>query len=178
MAKAKTMSAERALLLRVLDDSYNNTAWHGPNLKGSVRRVKPAEALWRPRPGRHNIAEIVLHCAYWKYAVRRRILGLKRGSFPVKGSNWFSVSGKLSAEQWRSYLALLDEQHAALREAIATAPTSQLANGRSPGKQPASHVYGIALHDCYHAGQVRTLKTLYQQASSGGGKQSRKKARK
>ena len=164
MAKTKPMSAERALLLRVLDESYDKTAWHGPNLKGSVRRVKPAEALWRPSSGRRNIAEIVLHCAYWKYAVRRRILGGKRGSFPLKGSNWFSVPAKLSAEQWRTYLALLDEQHAALRETIATAPMSQLANGRSQRKQPASHVYGIALHDCYHAGQVRTLKTLYKQS--------------
>lgn len=164
MAETKPMPAERVLLLRVLDESYDKTAWHGPNLKGSVRRVKPAEALWRPRPGRRNIAEIVLHCAYWKYAVRRRIVGGKRGSFPLKGSNWFSVPTKLSAEQWRTYLALLDEQHVALREAIARAPMSQLANGHSRGQQPASQVYGIALHDCYHAGQVRTLKTLYKQA--------------
>ncbi len=169
MAKTKTASDQRALLLRLIDECYDKTAWHGPNLKSSVRRVTADEAVWRPRPGRRNIAEIVVHCAYWKYAVRRRILDGKRGSFPLKGSNWFELPAKLTAKQWREYLLLLDEQHAALREAVAQAPWAQLLKGR----QPADHVHGIALHDVYHAGQVRTLKTLHKQAT-GSGRMARK----
>ncbi len=166
MAKTKTASEQRALLLRLIDECYDKTAWHGPNLKSSVRRVTVDEAVWRPRPGRRNIAEIVMHCAYWKYAVRRRITGGKRGSFPLKGSNWFELVAKLTTKQWREYLSLLDEQHAALREAVARAPWAQLLKGR----QPAAHIHGIALHDVYHAGQVRTLKTLYKQAAGSGGR--------
>jgi hypothetical protein len=43
----------------------------------------------RPRPGAHNIWEFTLHAAYWKYVVRRRITGEKRGSFVLEGSNFF-----------------------------------------------------------------------------------------
>ncbi len=169
MASTKSTSDSRAFLLRLIDECYDKTAWHGPNLKSAVRRVTAEEAVWRPRPGRRNIAEIVMHCAYWKYAVRRRITGGKRGSFPLKGSNWFALPARLTAKQWREYLSLLDEQHAALREAVARAPWAQLLKDR----QPAAHVHGIALHDVYHAGQIRTLKTLYKQAM-GSGRMARK----
>ena len=30
-----------------------------------------------------------MHAAYWKYVARRRLLGDKRGSFSLEGSNWF-----------------------------------------------------------------------------------------
>ena len=169
MAATKTASDQRALLLVLIDECYDKTAWHGPNLKSAVRRVTVEEAVWRLRPGRRNIAEIVVHCAYWKYAVRRRITGAKRGSFPLKGSNWFELPAKLTANQWREYLSLLDEQHAALRETVARAPWAQLLKAR----QPAAHIHGIALHDVYHAGQVRTLKTLHKQVA-GRGKKARK----
>ncbi len=169
MATTKAVSDQRGLLLRLIDECYDKTAWHGPNLKSSVRRVTVDEAVWRPRPGRRNIAEIVVHCAYWKYAVRRRITGGKRGSFPLKGSNWFELPAKLTAKQWREYLSLLDEQHTALREAVAQAPWAQLLKAR----RPAAHIHGIALHDVYHAGQVRTLKTLHKQVA-GSGKKARK----
>ncbi len=164
MARTKASADQRALLLLLIDECYDKTAWHGPNLKSSIRRVTVDEAVWRPRPGRRNIAEIVMHCAYWKYAVRRRITGGKRGSFPLKGSNWFALPAKLTTKQWREYLSLLDEQHKALRETVARAPWAQLLKGR----QPAAHVHGIALHDVYHAGQVRTLKVLYKQAAGSG----------
>ncbi|MFQ5411533.1 MAG: DinB family protein, partial [Phycisphaerae bacterium] len=75
----KKSPPEIALLLQNLDAAYDKAAWHGPNLKGSVRGLRVAQAVWRPRPKRHNIAEIVVHAAYWKYAVRRRLRGEKRG---------------------------------------------------------------------------------------------------
>jgi hypothetical protein len=65
------------LLLELIDQSYNKKSWHGTNLRGSIRGLTAREALWRPSSSRHNIWEIVVHCAYWKYAVRRRILGEK-----------------------------------------------------------------------------------------------------
>jgi len=35
--------------------------------------VKPDVAIWRPQEGRHNIAELVVHAAYWKYRACRLI---------------------------------------------------------------------------------------------------------
>ena len=86
--------SNRDLFLRMLDDAYQRKAWHGPNLRGSLRGVTADQALWRPAPGRHSIGELAVHCAYWKYAVRRRLTGLKRGTFPRKGSNWLPASGR------------------------------------------------------------------------------------
>src|SRR6185436_8272660 len=76
-------------LLALLDQAYDRRSWHGTNLRGSIRGVSTEQAAWRPGPSRHNIWEIVVHAAYWKYAARRRLTGEARVSFPIKGSNWF-----------------------------------------------------------------------------------------
>ena len=163
MATSSTSTPERTLLLRLIEQGYDHRAWHGTNLRGSIRGVPAEQVVWRSGPGRRNIAEIVVHCAYWKYAVRRRICGDKRGSFPLKGSNWFKIPARPAEREWREYIALLESQHRALREAVATVPWSRLAAGPGgSGKNPASHVFGAAMHDVYHAGQIQTLKALYK----------------
>lgn len=78
------------LVLRILDSGYERQAWHGPTLRGALRGLTARQAAWRPAPGRHNIWELVVHAAYWKYAVARRVRGERRGSFPHQGSNWFA----------------------------------------------------------------------------------------
>ena len=72
-------------LITLLEEAFHRRAWHGTNLLGSVRGVTPDEAAARPAPGRHNIWELIVHTAYWKYAVTRRLTGLPRGSFPYSG---------------------------------------------------------------------------------------------
>jgi hypothetical protein len=44
-----------ALLSQIIDSGYNRKAWHGPNLRQSLRGVTAEDAAWRPAPGRHNI---------------------------------------------------------------------------------------------------------------------------
>jgi len=166
MTKARRGDADRKLILRFLDEAYNKQAWHGPQLRGTLRRVNAKQAVWRPKSDRHNIAEIAVHCAYWKYAVRRRILGEKRGSFPLKGSNWFTIEGPLADTRWKEFVKLLDAEHRALRRAIEHASWAQLIAG--PGGGPtrsAAHVHGAAMHDLYHAGQIQTLKALQKKTT-------------
>ncbi len=148
-------------ILALIDEAYERHAWHGPNLRGSLRGVTADVAAWRPAPGRHNIWEIALHAAYWKYAVLRRITGKKRGSFPLKGSNWFTREGAPQARQWREELTMLQEQHRQMRECIARLSDSEL--DRTPKGSKVSTlrmVQGIAAHDIYHAGQIQLLKRL------------------
>src|SRR5262249_24393123 len=151
-----------------LDQSYDKKAWHGPNLRGAIRRLSAAQAAWRPDPQRHNIREHVVHAAYWKYAVRRPLLGEKRGSFPLQRSNWFAVPESLREEGWSGYRSLLDEQHRSLRQAVAGFPEARL-HGPSPGSRyvTVELIYGIASHDLYHVGQIQLLKRL----QAKGGKQ-------
>lgn len=157
----KRISPTMKLLLDLLDQSYNRRSWHGTNLRGSIRGMTASEALWRPSPNRHNIWEIVVHCAYWKYVVRRRILEEKRGSFPLKGSNWFPRTAALTEDQWRKDIRLLEECHRSLREAIAGLSPNDLKHHR-PGStvDTALILTGIASHDLYHAGQIQILKRL------------------
>lgn len=155
------LAPEIALLLHLLDEGYDQKAWHGPNLLSAVRRVTASEASWRPGPRRHSIAEIVVHCAYWKYAVRRRLLGEKRGSFALKGSNWFTLAEPLPEAFWRDYLDLLDDRHRALRDAVANFPSAALHRPSAGSKYtPLKLIAGVAAHDVYHAGQIQLLKRL------------------
>jgi uncharacterized damage-inducible protein DinB len=149
------------LLLRLIDQAFDKQSWHGPNLRGSIRGVSAAIAAWRPADERHSIAEIVVHAAYWKYIVRRRLLGEKRGSFPMAGSNWIPRPPLLSEEAWRADIALLEEVHATLRAAIAALDTGDLEH--KPAGSKVSNlqlIMGIAAHDVYHAGQIQLLKRL------------------
>jgi len=152
------------LLLRLIDEAYQKHAWQGSNLRGSLRGLTAHEAAWRPAPGRHNIWEIVVHTAYWKYIVRRRLLGEKKGSFPLKGSNWIKRPIVMSENAWREDIRLLDEVHHSLRKAITLLKPLDL--NRKPASSKftnASIISGIASHDIYHTGQIQLIKRLMKQ---------------
>ncbi len=147
-------------LLEVVEEGYSRKAWHGPNLRGTLRGLSAEQAAWRPSRQRHNVWEIALHAAYWKYAVRRRILDQKRGSFPLKGSNWFSRPGG-SERDWRADLQLLDDVHRSLIDAIRGIAPETLQQRRGGSKFTlAALICGVAHHDIYHAGQIQLIKRL------------------
>lgn len=147
-------------LLIACDEAYDKRSWHGTNLRGSLRGVDHHAAAARPAEGRHNIWELALHAAYWKYTVVRRITGAARGSFPLDGSNFFArPEGTPDANAWRRDLAILAEQHRALRTAIADLDDRDLA--RRVGKESVARlVRGVIAHDLYHAGQIQLIKRL------------------
>jgi uncharacterized damage-inducible protein DinB len=149
------MASALDMLLAAIDEAYERKSWHGTNLRGSLRGLSAEEAIWRPAEGRHNVWELAVHAAYWKYAVRRRLRGDKRGSFPLKGSNFFDSPQKADDGAWRDALALLDEQHRALRDSIARLPASALDDLKK-----RQLITGIAAHDLYHTGQIQLIKRL------------------
>jgi hypothetical protein len=149
--------------VRELDEAFNTTAWHGTNLKGSLRGLSARQAAWRPDRGRHNIWEIAVHVAYWKYIVYKRLTGFKEGAFPHKGRNWFKLPLDGSEEEWKRDLELLDIMHSALRSAV------QMIDFGSIGRRPLTNRFtyeqtagGIAAHDIYHAGQIQLLRRLHR----------------
>lgn len=151
-------------LLAAVDEAFDHRAWHGTNLRGSIRGVTAAQAAWRPGGGRHSVWEVTVHAAYWKYAVRRRLTGEKRGSFPLEGSNWFrrpETGGTSMDAAWRRDIALLVDEHRRLREVLAQLDDAvldrRIAGSRWHGR---NLIHGIALHDVYHAGQIQVLKRL------------------
>lgn len=148
------MPTIRAILTAAVEEAYDRKAWHGPTLRGALRGLNANQAFWRPADGRHNIWELVLHCAYWKYVVRRRLLGDRATKFPRAGQN-FLPSPELPTEAaWRDDLVLLGETHRGLLDALASLPNAAL-------EKKARTIYGIAAHDAYHTGQIQLLKRLY-----------------
>jgi len=155
----KSSETVRSLLI-ALDEAYDHRAWHGTNLRGSLRGLSPAQAFWRPAPRRHNIWEEVLHAAYWKYVLRQRLVGGKRGQFPHKGSNWFSSPESAGAREWKQALALLQETHDSLLNAVAQFPAARLDQPLHGRFSAFDAILGVAYHDIYHAGQIQLLKRL------------------
>ena len=154
-------SALIGILLQIIDESYEKRAWHGTNLRGSIKGITIEQAVWKPAPGRHNIWEIAVHCAYWKYIVRRRLLDEKKGSFPLRGSNWFIRPMAATEKAWRGDIALLDETHRSMHDAIAGLTFPGLKKNPTGGKWTNLQIIsGIASHDVYHAGQIQLLKRL------------------
>ena len=144
-----------------IDQAYDGKSWHGTNLRGSLRRVTLDQAAWRPEPGRHNIWELALHAAYWKYAVRRRLTGEARSSFPLDGSNFFTRPDAGTEAEWARDLALLRDEHGKLRAAVAGLSDPALDRPPSGGETlTVDLVAGIIAHDLYHAGQIQLLKRL------------------
>lgn len=159
--------AEITSLLALLDEAYDQAAWHGPNLRGSLRGVTARQAVLRPGRSRHNIWEIVVHAAYWKYTVRRRLLDEKRGSFSLPGSNWFSRPWERSENAWRADVALLEREHRRLKEAVALVRLEELDRpARGSRTEVRRLIAGIAFHDVYHAGQIQLIKKLLKGAKA------------
>ncbi|MGE3510015.1 MAG: DinB family protein [Vicinamibacterales bacterium] len=153
-----------ALLLSLIDEAFDHKSWHGTTLYGALRGLDVAVASARPKPDRRNIWELIVHAAYWKYTVRRRLTGEKRGSFPLEGSNWFERPGRLTAagdatRTLKSDIQLLVAEHRRLRETVARVDEAML-HERFGEKTRAWLIRGIAAHDLYHAGQIQLLKRL------------------
>ncbi|MEA2603776.1 MAG: hypothetical protein QOF89_4768 [Acidobacteriota bacterium] len=149
-------------LLRTLQQAYERKSWHGTNLRGSLRGISAEQAAWRPNPARHNIWELALHAAYWKYIIVRRLRRGEEMRFPVPGSNWFVRPEEDASERaWKADLGILGAMHRDLIAAVGALSDADL--DRAPeGSQTllGDLITGGAFHDVYHAGQIQLLKRL------------------
>lgn len=150
---SRTPTDVRPLLLAMIDEAYDKPTFNETNLRSSLSRITAAEAAWRPPAARRTIAEITVHCAYWKYAIRRRVTGEPPRGFPLRGANWPAIPKRPTAEQWSQYRALLDEEHRKLRQAVRNADLPLSERSRRG-------LFGIAMHDAYHTGQVRLIRAM------------------
>lgn len=153
---------ETELIILQMEQAFQRRSWHGTNLLGSIRGLRPDEAAWRPQPGRHNIWELILHAAYWKYAVYRRFAGNQAVSFALKGSNFFPrPTTDMSETALKADLSLLKKQHRQLIEAVSVFDWPRLGSELSGRRFTFRDLaVGAAAHDLYHAGQIQLIKRL------------------
>lgn len=167
-----------ALLLRVMDQAYDQKSWHGTTLRGSLRGLTAEEALWRPGPNRHNIWELTLHAAYWKYIVRRRLAGDSVGSFERKPSNWPDIPQPADSSAWKRDVSFLESEHRKLREIVAGLGAAALTVLSPRGVWTAGEeIHGVAAHDLYHTGQIQLIKRLMPADERSGARKSRRRSR-
>jgi hypothetical protein len=160
-ASVKTAIASRldpSITTRLLEEGYGPGAWHGPDLKAALTDITPLVAFSRPGPGRHNIAEIALHHAWYVGSVVSRLSGNPPDPFPLAGEDWFAVSDE-RALSWAQITALVERQQRRLVALVA-----DLGAGRIESPLPEAErfdlVLGITCHAIYHAGQVQLIKVL------------------
>jgi DinB superfamily len=146
------------VLARVIEEGYGSGAWHGPDLKAALSEVSATLAFRRPAAGRHNIAEIALHHAFYVRSVVAQLSGKEPEPFVVDGEDWFELSdrGRLT---WPQILGVVESQQNALAAAVAKIATSR--GRRASGElEPFDLVLGITCHAIYHAGQIQLIKRL------------------
>jgi len=143
---------------RILDEGYGPGAWYGSDLRAAVAGVTPATAFRRPGEGRHNIAEVALHHAYWAGQIAAKLTGSPAAPFPVDGEDWFDVSDE-SRLSWGAITAALEASQQRLSQAV-----SEIASGARTSPLGEAErfdlVVGITGHAAYHAGQIQLLKKL------------------
>jgi DinB superfamily len=143
---------------RVLREGYGPGAWHGADLKGALADVSPALAFWRPGPGRHNIAEIALHHAFYARNVRAQLSGQPAEPFVLTGDDWFELEadGPLS---WPSIQAVVESEQDRLTRVVAGIEGGKVVSPMADAER-FDLILGITCHAIYHAGQVQLVKRM------------------
>ena len=143
---------------RILDEGYGPGAWYGSDLRSAIADVTPATAFTRPARGRHNIAEIALHHAYWVGQIDSKLSGGGAAVFPLAGEDWFELNDE-SRLSWGAIVALVDAAHQRLSRTV-----GEFAGGDRPSPLSEAErfdvVIGITGHAAYHAGQIQLIKKL------------------
>ncbi|WP_234567047.1 DinB family protein [Rhodohalobacter sp. 614A] len=151
-------------VLDLLDPPKGFQPWHGgPTLMGCLRGVDANQAAWKPTLDRNSIWNLVLHMAYWKYSIIRKLNPDFPKGFDRSPSNFPEVPEKLTQKSWQKDKDLLKKTHQILVEEIIKFPPQKL-DDTCPSKKEWTYsqlITGIAAHDTYHIGQIQVLKKLF-----------------
>ena len=152
--------SQSRLSSRVLQEGFGPGAWHGPDLKAALADVTSSLALWRPAAGRHNIAEIALHHAYFVRSVRAQLSVAPAEPFVAEGEDWFDVSDEHRLS-WTAIYTTLQSEQDRLRATLDDIETGRSTSAMTPDERFAL-VLGITCHAVYHAGQIQLIKRLHE----------------
>lgn len=139
-----------------LKRSIRGTAWHGPSVLEILGDVTADEAVHRPIPDAHSIAELVLHITAWLGAVTR---GLDSRSTQLTAEeDWPPVPQPFD---WPAVMQQLRDASLQLRARVTTLADTDLEHTVRGYDQDFSIyvlLHGVVQHNIYHAGQLALLK--------------------
>ena len=153
-------------IVRALEEMYRGPAWHGPSVRFALRGVAARVAAWRPAPGRNSIHDLVLHLAYTRHRLVRRVNTLQGRTtprFPRKmRTTWYpEAPPRANADAWAEDLQLLEGYHERVLATVTETTPKILSIRRGKEKRSVgAELMGLAFHDAYHAGQIRLLSLM------------------
>lgn len=148
-----------------LHRAFDGDPWHGPSVIENLRGLTAAQAMARPVPDAHSVAEIVAHLTAWTLEVTRRLSGHPAAD-PIEG-DW-PIPRAVDEAGWALMHLAFTEAMARLEEAVAGFPASRwddlVGDAREPalgtGLSYAQTVSGAVQHLAYHGGQIALLRKL------------------
>lgn len=154
-----------SFLIDELHRAFDGDPWHGPSVTHVIANLTAAQAMQRPLPGAHSIAEIVAHMTVWVAEVTRRVSG-RPAADPVEG-DW-PLPRAVDEAGWVAMHLELTNAMARLTEAVAGFPERRwddlVGDTRDPalgtGVSYAQTVSGLVQHLAYHAGQITLLRKV------------------
>ena len=160
MPTTRNDTPSRETIVNQLDEIYRGPAWHGPAVLEALDGVTAPTAATKPDPNRHSIWELVRHLTHGRHLLIERLTQASSDDFPrpIREPWWPESPTTTTDAAWRDDLALLEQYHVRLIDAVRGASEVQLARRPNPGDQTiAQQLLGMAIHDAYHAGQIRLL---------------------
>lgn len=152
------LSNPAQLASRVLAEGYGPGAWHGADMKAALEGVTADAAFRRPAKGRHNIAEIAVHHAFYQHSIRGRLLGTPIEPFVLAGEDWFTLDDPKTLS-WSKIVALVADLQQKLEGAVADVMSGRATSPLSESER-FDLILGVTCHAVYHAGQVQLIKAM------------------
>lgn len=152
------MEILKQTLLSCLDDAFDGEAWHGPNLYGTLANLDLEQMTYDNTVEGFSVWQIALHCAYWKWYVRKLLSNRDVPAFQRSADDWPAVPDNHTLENWKRDIDFLVEEHRLLRQSVVEFPDNRLPDiveGKSLSY--LKHIYSVAAHDVYHTAQIRNM---------------------
>lgn len=143
-----------------LQDTAGRRNWGHIGLAEILKKVRAAEAQWKPAPDAHSIWEEVNHISHWSRFVLDRLEG--RGK-PTKQA-W--PPGRGGAAGWRAAVSETAALHAKLVRRVAALNEASLSAKHAASRYAmAQLILGCGSHIAYHVGRITLLRRLYRHAA-------------
>lgn len=163
------MDARIADFLNQFAPAPNQRLWYGgASLFGTLRGVDAKQAAWRADGHDHSLWQLLLHCAYARYSVRRAFTGNPvRGGFPRQGGYWAALPELVNDLSWKADIALLKNEQQLLVEAVKTFDPNRLDEQSTQSCRYIDLLWGVVMHDMYHVGEMQVIKRLFRLHQEG-----------
>ncbi len=132
------------------------------SLLDAIEGLTPEQASWKPKKkDARSIWEIVNHVALWKDVMTKRLGGVPREKVdPLMKVSWLPIKA-VSAAEWKQSVNGLTSRHKAFVKILTTLTMKDLERPTAQAKVNwGYHIYGVLAHDCYHTGQILTLRQM------------------